>query len=262
MSDFIVIGQMVTEARNLLDSIKGGAIRAMQTTFDILVNTSKTQLDAFVGEQYGRVTSLLDNVRGELPHVLLTRNQVLETLNNSSIRGFDTLHCEAFTVTPEAIIYAAPKNDTDLTGNGVAADFRANVIGDSYVNKGFTILRVAFKRTNSAHLSRLDNFHARGNHQGAATGAAIVKLISGTLGGWPVELNHGNGWETRGAQAAANSRADNLQAGIGHYSINLGDNTIPNDEGEFLICLYGVVNGVVDFDRWGVFPELDKSWKV
>ena len=34
MSDFTAIGQLVTEARNLLDSIKGGAIRTMQTTFD------------------------------------------------------------------------------------------------------------------------------------------------------------------------------------------------------------------------------------
>lgn len=36
MSDFTAIGQLVTEARNLLDSIKGGAIRTMQTQFDAL----------------------------------------------------------------------------------------------------------------------------------------------------------------------------------------------------------------------------------
>lgn len=36
MSDFTAIGQLVTEARNLLDSIKGGAIRTMQASFDSL----------------------------------------------------------------------------------------------------------------------------------------------------------------------------------------------------------------------------------
>ncbi|MEZ9956938.1 phage tail protein [Vibrio cyclitrophicus] len=36
MSDFTAIGQLVTEARNLLDSIKGGAIRKMETAFDAL----------------------------------------------------------------------------------------------------------------------------------------------------------------------------------------------------------------------------------
>lgn len=38
-TNFAAIGQLVTEARNLLDSIKGGAIRAMQTQFDELKKT-------------------------------------------------------------------------------------------------------------------------------------------------------------------------------------------------------------------------------
>ncbi|HHX8575401.1 TPA: hypothetical protein ACVO35_004171 [Vibrio alginolyticus] len=36
MSDFTAIGQLVTEARSLLDSIKGGAIRKMQTEYEAL----------------------------------------------------------------------------------------------------------------------------------------------------------------------------------------------------------------------------------
>ncbi|MCJ8350728.1 hypothetical protein [Moritella sp.] len=262
MDNFQAIGQLVIKAQDLLDSIKGGAIRAMQTTFDTLVNTSKTTLDNFITAQYGRVSSVLNDVHGELPHVLLTRNQRLEVVNDSSILGMRTLYCEELTVTKEAIIYAGSGNDTDFTGKGIAADFRANVIGNSYVNSSFTILRVKFRRSANTHPSRLDNFFARGNHQGAMTGAAIVKVISGSLTGWASQISHGNGWETRGAQAKATSRAGNLSGGIGHGSINLGDNSIPNDEGEFLICLYGVVNGVVDFDRWGVFPELDKSWRA
>ena len=273
MDNFQAIGQLVIKAQDLLDSIKGGAIRKMQTTFDALVdtssttfnslvNTSKTTLDSFIAAQYGRVSSVLNDVHGELPHLLLTRNQKLETVNDSSILGMRTLYCEELTVTKEAVIYASSASDNDITGNGVAADFRANVIGNSYVNAPFTILRVKFRRAESTHPSRLDNFFSRGNHQGAMTGAAIVKVVSGSLSGWDSQINHGNGWETKGAQTKVTSRTGNLASGIGHGSINLGDNQIPNDEGEFLICLYGVASGIVDFDRWGMFPELDKSWRA
>jgi hypothetical protein len=262
MDNFQAIGQLVIKAQDLLDSIKGGAIRKMQTTFDALVDTSKTTLDSFIAAQYGRVSSVLNDEHGELPHLLLTRNQRLDTVNDSSILGMSTLYCEELTVTKEAVIYAGSASDKDLTGNGVGADFRANVIGNNYVNAPFTILRVKFKRAVNTHPSRLDDFYRRGNHQGAMTGAAIVKVVSGSLSGWASQINHGDGWETRGAQAKVTSRAGNLASGFGHSSICLGDNQIPNDEGEFLICLYGVASGIVDFDRWGIFPELDKSWRA
>ncbi|MCC4238140.1 hypothetical protein LL266_16750 [Vibrio anguillarum] len=42
MSDFTAIGQYVTEAKSLLDSIKGGAIRTMQTQFEALKQTITT----------------------------------------------------------------------------------------------------------------------------------------------------------------------------------------------------------------------------
>ncbi|MFL7030757.1 hypothetical protein [Vibrio cyclitrophicus] len=66
MSDFTAIGQLVTEARNLLDSIKGGAIRTMQTQFDtlkqsfqlVVVNSQQT-FDSFVNAQRGRVDAVL-----------------------------------------------------------------------------------------------------------------------------------------------------------------------------------------------------------
>ncbi|CAH7217891.1 conserved hypothetical protein [Vibrio chagasii] len=264
MSDFTAIGQLVTEARNLLDSIKGGAIRTMQTQFDSLVNAKKVILDKFVSDQYGRVSSVLNDVHGELPHVLLTPNQKMEIVNNLSIRGYSTLYCQEFEVIKEATMHGRGGMDKDHTGKGVADDFRANVIGaNTYVNGYFDILRIKFKRSDkTTHPSRLHNFFASGNHQGAMTGAALVKAISGSVGGWPVQVSHGNGWETRGLQSKATSRNLNLSSSVGHDGINLGDTAIAGDEGEILICLFGVANGVVDFDRWGLWPELDKSWRV
>lgn len=61
-----VLGNMVTEARNLLDSIKGGAIRVMQTQFDTLkgsfqsfMTISQQTFDSFVTTQRGRVDAVL-----------------------------------------------------------------------------------------------------------------------------------------------------------------------------------------------------------
>ncbi|MEZ9422170.1 hypothetical protein AB4186_01730 [Vibrio lentus] len=262
MSDFTAIGQLVTEARNLLDSIKGGAIRTMQTQFDALVNAKKVVLDKFVSDQYGRVSSVLNDVHRELPHVLLTPNQKMETVNNKSIRGYKTIYCQEFEVTREATVHGS--SGVDHTGNGVLEEFRTNVIGSrTYVNGSFDILRIKFKRSDgTTHPSRLNNFWNTGNHQGAMTGAALVKVVSGSVGGWPVQINHGDGWETRGSQASADTRSGNLNSGLGHSCISLGNNTVQGDEGEILICLFGVANGVVDFDRWGLWPELDKSWRV
>ncbi|EGU43289.1 hypothetical protein [Vibrio splendidus] len=262
MSDFTAIGQLVNEARNLLDSIKGGAIRVMQTQFDALIKAKKVTLDKFVSDQYGRVSSVLNDVHGELPHVLLTRNQRMETVNTKSIRGFKTIYCQEFEVIKEATVHGS--SGVDHTGNGVLEEFRASVIGNkTYVNGYFDIVRIKFKRSADAtHPSRLNNFWNNGNHQGAMTGAALVKVIKGNVGGWPVQISHANGWETRGSQARAETRSANLHSGLGHSCITLGSNSIPNDEGEILICLFGVANGVVDFDRWGLWPELDKSWRV
>ncbi|OCH46129.1 hypothetical protein [Vibrio cyclitrophicus] len=65
MSDFTAIGQYVTEARTLLDSIKGGAIRTMQTQFDALkvafsdktIELSQSMTD-FVYQQKSKVNEI------------------------------------------------------------------------------------------------------------------------------------------------------------------------------------------------------------
>ncbi|MFA0486602.1 phage tail protein [Vibrio sp. 10N.222.55.B11] len=79
MSDFTAIGQLVTEARNLLDSIKGGAIRKMETAFDaFMVNVNsqwaakKSQVDNEALAAIGRVDT--ETVRAELGFTALNYN--------------------------------------------------------------------------------------------------------------------------------------------------------------------------------------------
>ncbi|WP_210499665.1 hypothetical protein [Vibrio crassostreae] len=68
MSDFTAIGQLVTEARNLLDSIKGGAIRTMQTQFDALLLLYKNRTDKAVTDGLGKINDFLKTAgAGVLP---------------------------------------------------------------------------------------------------------------------------------------------------------------------------------------------------
>ena len=85
MSDFTAIGQLVTEARNLLDSIKGGAIRTMQTQFDALKsatnaewNSIKTRVNSDVNLAITKVDDFSDSFHyiGDFLHKVKTQNWV------------------------------------------------------------------------------------------------------------------------------------------------------------------------------------------
>lgn len=58
MSDFTAIGQLVTEARNLLDSIKGGAIRTMQTQFDALIVSITNKFNGKLVDYQSQVSAI------------------------------------------------------------------------------------------------------------------------------------------------------------------------------------------------------------
>lgn len=65
MDNFQAIGQLVTEARNLLDAIKGGAIRQMEVAFETLktqfndkLSSVNGELSAFVNQQKALVNTI------------------------------------------------------------------------------------------------------------------------------------------------------------------------------------------------------------
>ncbi|MCC4774979.1 hypothetical protein AB4077_19245 [Vibrio cyclitrophicus] len=83
MSDFTAIGQLVTEARNLLDSIKGGAIRLMQTTFDDFMWNSRQSVNDFLTQKRSEFSGVLSTVETKaFPYINL--------LNNSFAREKDS----------------------------------------------------------------------------------------------------------------------------------------------------------------------------
>lgn len=65
MSDFAKISELVTKGQQLLDSIKGGAIRTMQTQFDALkvqlndvINGANGRLNTFITQQQQNVSTI------------------------------------------------------------------------------------------------------------------------------------------------------------------------------------------------------------
>ncbi|WP_299695642.1 phage tail protein [uncultured Vibrio sp.] len=89
MSDFTAIGQLVTEARNLLDSIKGGAIRAMETAFASLIAdvnsewaAKKSQVDNEALAAIGRVDT--ETVRSEMGFTAQNYNHDFYDINSLS----------------------------------------------------------------------------------------------------------------------------------------------------------------------------------
>lgn len=68
MDNFQAIGQLVTKAQDLLDSIKGGAIRAMQNQFEALkvqftnkLTSVSSELSTFVNQEKGKVASIFSD---------------------------------------------------------------------------------------------------------------------------------------------------------------------------------------------------------
>ncbi|WP_417448427.1 hypothetical protein [Idiomarina abyssalis] len=68
MSDFTAIGQYVTEAKNLLDAIKGGAIRTMQNSFDNAMNgftsTFNSKLAGYQGQMNLVTKAVMEVING------------------------------------------------------------------------------------------------------------------------------------------------------------------------------------------------------
>lgn len=59
MSDFAKISELVTQGQQLLDAIKGGAIRTMQTTFDSLLTSFDSRMNTAVTNGVAKILSLI-----------------------------------------------------------------------------------------------------------------------------------------------------------------------------------------------------------
>lgn len=59
MSDFAKISELVTQGQQLLDAIKGGAIRTMQTTFDSLLTSFDSRMNTAVTNGVAKINAVV-----------------------------------------------------------------------------------------------------------------------------------------------------------------------------------------------------------
>ena len=229
----------LVQASNNLTGVVDGKIQEI----DSKVVESKTKVDDFIA-----------SARGELSHVLLSRNQMMEpTTNGDGIKGFSTIGLDSFEVIKEATIHGSAVHDVDHTGNGYAADFRQNVHSD-YVNGSFHLLRLKWKRGTSSHPARFDDNWGQGYQQGALSTGCYLRILSGDIGGGMKPIHEfGNDWYFYGTRQGVNSLNEAFRAE--HTKLALS--SLPGGTGEMLICLFGTVSGVVNYEKktWGLYPE-------
>jgi len=118
-TDFKAIGQLVTEARNLLDSIKGGAIRTMQNSFDnLLVNLNKT-FNAKLSSYQQQVSSVVKPPKQAIYDAFEKKTVNYDPINgdDNSLNGpFKTIKAAIASVPDgSSITVKLPYGETDTT---------------------------------------------------------------------------------------------------------------------------------------------------
>jgi hypothetical protein len=82
MDNFQAIGQLVIKAQDLLDSIKGGAIRVMQTEFETLKSNSSTTFNNLISGFNNTFNTKLASYQSQMN---LATKPVMETINGVSV---------------------------------------------------------------------------------------------------------------------------------------------------------------------------------
>ncbi|CAK2501957.1 conserved hypothetical protein [Vibrio crassostreae] len=101
MSDFAKMSELVTKGQQLLDSIKGGAIRTMQTQFDALkvqlndvISGADGRLNTFINQQQQNVSAIFtDPDKRYQTHLSSNETKVLLDLRHLDS---DTFYCVCF----------------------------------------------------------------------------------------------------------------------------------------------------------------------
>lgn len=192
MSDFSAIGQLVTEARNLLDSIKGGAIRTMQTTFDSSLVSWGNKLDAAIAKHTADFRNVIAPVTDQLPNIALTGNQSLIIADGNTV----PTSFRANSHTTFELVKYVPSDPLSRDGevlsllteieSGVLKEFSDfSIRKNSHYKHGFNIIRLSWDFSGGSKEWLIYPTY-RGQSVPIAsmmTAAAFVKLESGYLNG-------------------------------------------------------------------------------
>lgn len=176
------IGALVTKAQELLDTIKGGGIQAMEAAFNSSLALWNSKVDSAV--------ATVSNYASQLPCIALTDNQVLKITEGKTIP--DTLGAHAnVSIELVALVHndpavrdAATKSLLTSMESDVRKEFPDfNIIKDGHYSRAFNVVRVSWDFT-----GKEPNYLVFPTYKGSSvplgsisTAAAFVKLESGEI---------------------------------------------------------------------------------
>lgn len=262
-TDFTAIGQYVVEAKKLLDHIKGGAIRAMQTQFDALVVKFEKDSNAKIAQQDQALRNAVAPILDKVATLALTKNQTMDVSSGTIPDGFVVNS----NVTMKLVerISAAPVNRSaaqmqvlrDMK-SGIQLDFPDfNIREVEHFFRNFNVFRVSWDFPESFDGSEWLVFPEYGgvnrvyNYQvpapQAMCDAALVKLESGTMyGGFATGAKQGT-WKF--------TRYQHGKSGFGTYEYSHPVAT--SRQGSMLVALPVSATGFIDHPhKLFALPEL------
>ncbi|PQJ63742.1 hypothetical protein BTO10_02700 [Vibrio chagasii] len=194
-TNFAAIGQLVTEARNLLDSIKGGAIRTMQTQFDALKSSMQRTFDSKLASFDAQVATATKPTADLTAKFMLSKNvRALELIANSDVPSGWAFRSQANV--EEQLLIEGSKNRHAIQNSMLAElqnDIRKvyptfNGSVNNYIAAPVRAIRVTWDFSNKAEFTREHIIIPRDMTSGSSlyrnqivTHAAFVKCISGEI---------------------------------------------------------------------------------
>ncbi|NOI20780.1 hypothetical protein F0223_21385 [Vibrio coralliilyticus] len=267
-NNFSAISQMVTEARGLLDTIKGGAISTMQTQFDTLkqafsadtqqaLSQFQNDSNARIAQQDQALRNAIEPITGKLATIALSPNQTMTVENGATIpKGFsvnslvtlekvETIHNDPASRSGSQLQILSDM-ETDIRMEYPDFDVRKT---EHYI-RSFNVFRVSWDLPEGTNMngSHWTLFPGPVALSGIISGAAFIKLEEGlangglmassTLGKWKFsQFTHG-----------------------GYFGGYIHAHPIARtNKGSFLIALPVLLTGYLDHPNKAFFLEgLDK----
>ncbi|MFL7040268.1 hypothetical protein [Vibrio lentus] len=266
MSNFTAIGQLVTEARTLLDSIKGGAIRAMQTQFDALKQTFATDTqraltnfqsssNAKIAQQDQALRNAVAPILDKVTVLALTKNQTMDVSSGSIPDGFLVNSGVSFTLVETISSNPALRSGAQLQllsamASGIKEEFPDfNIREHGHYFRSFNVFRVSWDFGDSFDGHEWIFFPPYGGDNkagnkpfprvGVSTVASLIKLESGGVSGFLARGCTQGKWKF--------SKSINTGDGFGNY---VHPHPVTGDRtGSFLIALPVAATGFIDHPR-------------
>lgn len=199
MTDFTNLAALVAQGQELLDLIKGGKIAEINTAFINKLAEVDGDLANAIAQANSAVAAATAPIDGKIPRIQLSLNQELVTSSGSVPDGMVVWGGGAVTVAHHALV---PSDKTTRSAEiltllsemqtGIREQFADfNIRSAEYYRRAFNVVQIDWDfGADFGGYDALFSMYARAAGSGNAydivsemTGAAMVKLLSGSVGG-------------------------------------------------------------------------------